>query len=764
MKREIKGICGLFIIIVSFSVLIYAQTELTGEISGVVMDEMGDILPGVTITLTGPKLFQKSISKISNEKGIFRFLNLNPGNYELTLSLQGFNTLKITDVAVRVGKSTPIRATMTIVKIKEEVEVVAETPLIETKTTQISTSFTSTMIDEIPTGRNLLDLMDAVPGINDKGAYGSGGYQDTGAYDVVYTQGSPTSTYLFNSVDVSDLLVGTTWVNPAYETIEEIQVVGIGASAEHGDFTGASFNVITKSGGNNYNGGLSTYYTNSSFYGDNSGGIENFKPGDVQYSTDTIAYLGGPLIKEKLFFFLAGGYTGKKTKGYFDYKYGTLKQPHFYIKLDWLVDKNNSFTFLINHDPLDHLNLGQKAGSGPEISYDRLFRSTTLYGSWLLTLSDKTIFELKYAGFRGRDERTPQSLGVLTVNDWTQNRTYGSSSYISEQPRSRNQYNVALTHYIDEFLGASHEFKFGLAYEQHSGEYNYQYTGPNGSLVNIYPSVGTYGRVIASVGVIRNHIMGLEGFSGYAQNNIKIGNKIALNLGLRFDIPKMTTEDKSGNLGKYSLEKFTNIAPRIGFSYDFSGKARDVLHVHYGRYFQKMVATSFWSSLPGSSDASYYSIYLSEPFVYSEQNAQQLFALATQPENLLWTRRAADLWDSEASSSPYTDVFNIGFEKMLGKDFVFSIEYIHKRDRNFIQQNTRTQHSYEEVEWTDPWLGNTITLWRQTDNLPEEYYIDNSSFAKRNHNFLIFTLKKREVGRWSIMASFTYQKSEGNLQ
>ena len=83
---------------------------------------------------------------------------------------------------------------------------------------------------------------------------------------------------------------------------------------------------MTKMGSNAIHGGLSTFYSSQAFYGDNSGGIEDLRPQEVKFSTDTSVNIGGPLIKEKLFFFLAGGFTGLRTAVRSNPEYGYLKQ------------------------------------------------------------------------------------------------------------------------------------------------------------------------------------------------------------------------------------------------------------------------------------------------------------------------------------------------------------------------------------------------------------------------------------------------------
>ena len=81
-----------------------------------------------------------------------------------------------------------------------------------------------------------------------------------------------------------------------------------------------------------------------------------------------------------------------------------------------------------------------------------------------------------------------------------------------------------------------------------------------------------------------------------------------------------------------------------------------------------------------------------------------------------------------------------------------------------IQINTRTQHTYRQFEWTDPYFGNTVTLWDQVDRTPDEYYITNTNWGKRRHHFLMVELKKRQTGNWSMLASYVFQSSMGNVE
>ena len=108
MKKN-RILFGAIVLCLLLSSLSWAQVKLTGDISGLVIYTNDESLSGVTLTLTGEKLFQKSLTTISNDRGIFRFLNLNPGNYFIECTLAGFNPMKISAV-VSVGKKTSVRA------------------------------------------------------------------------------------------------------------------------------------------------------------------------------------------------------------------------------------------------------------------------------------------------------------------------------------------------------------------------------------------------------------------------------------------------------------------------------------------------------------------------------------------------------------------------------------------------------------------------------------------------------------------------------
>jgi len=759
MTSRLRKLVCLCLILPVLPAFLPGQARLYGEIAGTVLESGGETLPGVTVTLTGAKLFQRSLDVASTEKGLFRFVNLNPGLYELEFSLPGFNKLRMTGVEVRIGQTTSLNAILVQAAISQDVTAIAQAPLIDTKNAQLSTNYSAATIERIPTSRNMLDLTESAPGINDRGAYGAGGIQDGNqrAAGTTYYRGSSTSSYQFNGVDVSDLDTGATWVSPNYDSIEEIQVVGIGASAEYGNFSGAVLNVVTKRGSNQVHGGVGFYFVNHGLQGDNSGGIVDLKPNDLKFNLDSSAYVGGPILKEKLFFFLAGGYSTIRTRRYGEPAYSYLKQPHFQARLDWLISPRQNLSLVVNSDPLNHDNLGLRPGSGPEIAYGRQFRSTAVNANWLFTPTDQTLFSLKYAGFFGRDATVPVSPDTVAIADRSTNRAYGSSGFVIDNDRNRHQLNASMTHYVDTFLGSSHEFKFGVEYERSSARNNSDATGPNGTNIQIVP----YGPIFLAYGFEGYNIhteARVNRVGAFAQDNVTIGNKLSLNLGLRLDSSRFTSPEISS-----PVATFTNLAPRLGLTYDFKGDGRNVLRFSYGRYFDKTVTSGFLYSLPGLNEINLYLTFLFSPFEPTPEGIESLADGLFQPGNLVFTIPAAErLPVAEDIHSPYTDVFSAGFEKVVFRNFVLGLDYIYKNDRDPIRIATSTPHTYEPVAYTDPYVGDTVTLWQQTDSAPNEYYYANSSWAKRRHHLVMLELRKQEGGRWSFASSLVFQDSRGN--
>jgi hypothetical protein len=229
-----------------------------------------------------------------------------------------------------------------------------------------------------------------------------------------------------------------------------------------------------------------------------------------------------------------------------------------------------------------------------------------------------------------------------------------------------------------------------------------------------------------------------------------------LNIGLRYDGPSLSANGVSG-----TIASFSSFAPRVGFTYDFSGDASFVAHGHYGRYFDKMRTDAFVTSIPGLESIAYYMGVMPGPL--TSMTADQVAAL--KQVKLFEIDLSKRYSVASGLRAPHTDVLSLGLEKRLFADFALSIDYIYKTDRDMLYIGDKTNHTFEAVEWTDNYVnfGKTHTLYQLTDSLPNDWVVANSQWAKRNHHIVIVSLRKTDFGKWSFMTSFTYQNSQGNV-
>ena len=187
------AIFGVFLLVGSMS---YAQIR-KGNITGTVTDADREILPGATVELSGKKLMGVMGSVVTNEKGKFRFPNLMPGEYEITVAMQGFQTAKRTELKVNVGGTVTVDVSLKLATLEKTISVSAEAPVLDVRKSVISTTLTSDLMEVLPMRRfTFFDFVGTTPGVtsttddhssNWQSAMGSGTSQNTYYFEGVET-------------------------------------------------------------------------------------------------------------------------------------------------------------------------------------------------------------------------------------------------------------------------------------------------------------------------------------------------------------------------------------------------------------------------------------------------------------------------------------------------------------------------------------------------------------------------------------------------
>ena len=280
----------------------------TGRIIGTVLDDQGIPLPGVAIEATSPKLMGVS-AVLTDETGVYRIFALPPGTYEIKYTLQAFSTVIRKDIIVKLEQTITVDITMTPGVIEEQITVLGRSPLIDVKNTYKGMILTREMFQMLPKGRNFDTLVTAVPGVSNEPWLGGLSVDGaSGAENMFYIDGT----------DITNMVLGTRGQSAAFEFVEEIQIKASGYQAEYGGALGGVISVITRSGGNEFHGEITGYYSGPKLTGTERNTLRQ-KPEDVSQA-EYVNYehlmgkernqryevgfsLGGYVLKDRLWFF-----------------------------------------------------------------------------------------------------------------------------------------------------------------------------------------------------------------------------------------------------------------------------------------------------------------------------------------------------------------------------------------------------------------------------------------------------------------------------
>ncbi len=250
------------VFVVASALLLSASLALgqasTGNIYGRLTDEQGGVLPGVSVTASGPGAPQTAFS---DPKGEFHFLNLSVGSYKVVAALQGFSTVERNDVIVNLGQNTDLKITMKLSSVSATVTVTGETPLIDPRKNVIGANYQLTELKAIPTGRDPWVVIQQVPGVQMDRLNVAG--SQSGQQSAYIGMGTDTSQNSFNmdGVTITDMAaLGSSPTYYDFDQFQEIQVATGGADPAIA-VPGVTLNMVTKRGSNEPHGSARYFYS-----------------------------------------------------------------------------------------------------------------------------------------------------------------------------------------------------------------------------------------------------------------------------------------------------------------------------------------------------------------------------------------------------------------------------------------------------------------------------------------------------------------------
>lgn len=325
---------------------VFAQTSSTGTIEGTVTDQNGAVVPGVTVQVSGGNLI-RSQSVTTDEDGQYRIPNMPPGKYKVTIeSAKGFAKFENSDVDVNLSRTTTLNVTLQPATTTTTVEVTAGGGAeIDVTNNTSGTNVTSDQFSSFPTARTVQSLYTIAPTVTRSGLRDASGRDRDPS---VAGSSGPENNYILDGVNTTDPAFGGSGANLPFEFVQEVEVKTGSYGAEYGLSTGGIFNVITKTGTNEYRGEAYGYFTTKNLVRDTKNfPFTGLAPNGFS-EVDAGFGIGGPIIKDKLTFY--GNFNPQQRKNnYLTQTFRTevnnkILTPFYAGKVTWAISNNNTFT------------------------------------------------------------------------------------------------------------------------------------------------------------------------------------------------------------------------------------------------------------------------------------------------------------------------------------------------------------------------------------------------------------------------------------
>ncbi|HMF56267.1 MAG TPA: TonB-dependent receptor [Pyrinomonadaceae bacterium] len=782
---------------------VFAQSQATtGDIEGRVLDPNGAAVPNATVTaLNQATGLERTVT--ADGEGNYRLILLPPGAYTVRATSQGFAQTELRDVQVTVGGNTPLEVKLSVSGTSESVTVTGEAPVVETSRTSVSTTIGERAIQNLPVnGRNYLDFATLTPGVirdpTRQGDLAVGGQK--GTLNNLQVDGVDNNNTFFGQA------FGRTGVRPPYqfseESVQEFQVNQNGFSAEFGRAGGAVINVVTKSGTNDFHGGVFEYFRDESLNANPPATINSEATRGLpnkrtpQQINQFGGRLGGPIVRNRAFFFFT--YDGQRqnltnpidapniasapaaVQAILIPKLATYPigrdQDVFMVKGDIHVNNSNLLSLRFNRQNFTGANNESTgAQSVEEHTGNSLARTTTFSGTLATTLSQRLVNEFRFQVARDAEPGQANSdqpearIGTVVTG------TTGTFLNIGRNNFSPRETTIRRWQVIDNILYVTgrHNIKTGFDFNFDrilnffpgffSGQYTFNnYTDfrnntPSG-FQQAFAGNGTTGATTHP---------DISDYAFYVQDDWRVNPRLTINAGVRYDLEtlaKPQVHNPDAQLAAAGLDTSTgpsdtnNWAPRIGFSYAFDDRSvlRGGYGVFYGRTTGIMLGTAHSQNGINVTNISL--------------NAAQLAVLGLTYPNVLTAPPTVGatpinlLLFVNDYAQPYVQQARLGYEREVFSNTSLSITYMFYRGTHLSRTRDVNLPAPTLVTFTDPTNAQTFQVERfGARPLTHFARIDLfESTGDSRYHALAFQLQRRFHKGWQFLATYTFSHARDN--
>jgi hypothetical protein len=483
---------------------VYSQ-EGVGNVYGTVLDDQNTPLPGVNIELRGERIGLMTATTSAN--GNFRFLNLPIGSYEIKIELPGFQT-QAKSFRLSAGDVAEFRLTLEAGELTEEITVIAPSALVSTKRATVSSTLTKEQYESLPAAKSLMGVLDMVAGVLIDAT--DVGLSQYGTEVVGMGSNRSNTSWVMDGGDVSSSrFSGRLGATMNMNAVEEVEV-SQGAHDVEAEAGGMRVNFVTKRGGNRVSGDLYTYIQDKDveFKKDLPSDMLAINPNFVTPGVDHVAQygfnLGGPILKDNIWYFLSYNSQSSKTRTVADdlqeafapAYFGKMNFQYKNTMIDLQVQRNKATNFFSVWTDPSYFDAGSV--------WDRI-ASSKIFQAGIQQVWGNLILNLKYSFMDSGSVQDPR--GSTLDNNTTQGAYSTKKTMYSdtdfwivvngqtrvlyqgtlpwwEDTNQRTHVKGNANYYAENLFSGDHEIKFGGEY--HDGAYIPQNIYPNHRLVYIY--------------------------------------------------------------------------------------------------------------------------------------------------------------------------------------------------------------------------------------------------------------------------------------
>jgi len=619
MRKVVRQLVAGASTVLIFPALCFAQF---GAIAGAVRDSTGAVLPGVTIEAASPALIEKVRTAVSDSAGQYRVEQLRPGVYTVTFTLTGFNTVRREGIKISGGFTAPVNPSLRVGAVTETITVTGEAPVVDVQSVSQQKTLTKEALDALPTARSFATLGTALPGVtaNQRDVGGTQGERG----NMLSAHGGATLDMTLQvdgiSISNSSPLFGNAAsqfsLNDAAASEISFETGAISVEASSG---GVRVNVIPQEGGNRFSGSLfGNFATNEmsmSNYTDELKVRGLTAPVGYDKLWDESAAFGGPIRRDRVWFFYAHRYRGNDVRGADAYYEGNPTDFVYDADLSrpvrqggWDLDNQIRITSQLTprnkvsgfYDRTNKCNCPTVAVGPTTVGQSalQLTYPVTWMASfrWQAVISSRLLWDSALAYDRQASLFGPQPDAGITptepisvLESTTNRRLRAPFTTFGEDTRQYNSRGAL------SYVTGSHAAKVGFTMHwgsregpNHAFSNATSYTLFNGIPQSITMSTAPYTTLLDT-----NSDMGIHASDKWTLR------RLTVNAGIRFDYVNLSIPAQSAAATRWvgarsfdaieDVPNYKDISPRVGVSYDLFGNGKTAVKATVSRYVTQAV-------------------------------------------------------------------------------------------------------------------------------------------------------------------------------